>query len=170
VLLVDGDLRRADLHRCLDLPTNEGLSTALIGKDPSAFYIPHPDLPGLVILPAGPRPPKPPDLLDSDRMRELIASWRQAFDHIIIDAPPIIGMSDAVILATMVDTVVLVVRAQQSHRHDLLRAQEMLASVDAKVGGAVINDFPMDCHLPYGYDPSLYRGYFESAKGRNGRH
>jgi polysaccharide biosynthesis transport protein len=168
VLLVDGDLRRADLQRCLNISGAGGLSSALVGEDPKSFYVPHPELPSLMILPAGERPPKPPDLLDSDRMRELVSLWRQEFDHVIIDAPPIIGMSDAVILSTMVDTVLLVVRAQQCHRHELFRAHETLANVDAKVAGALINDFSTKS-FPYGYGPSLYNDYFGQKRRNNGR-
>jgi capsular exopolysaccharide synthesis family protein len=171
VLLVDGDLRRADVHRLLNLPANGGLSAALTGENPSRYYQQHPELPTLTILPAGKRPPKVPDLLDSARMRELISSWRHEFDQVIIDAPPVIGLSDAVILATMADMVVLVLRAQQSQRQDLLRAQEILASVDANVAGAIINDFDLKAHAYYGYygdTPSLYAGYF-SENGRKSK-
>jgi capsular exopolysaccharide synthesis family protein len=164
VLLVDGDLRRADIHHCLNLRPTGGLSGALVGEDPRQFYITHPALPNLTILPAGKRPPKPPDLLDSDRMRELIAEWRREFSQIIIDAPPVLGLSDAVILATMADTAVLVVRAKQSRRQDLVHAIQVLANVDANLGGAVINDF--DVHR-FGYYPSLYNKYYD-GDGSNG--
>jgi len=167
VLLVDGDLRRADLYRCFNFPHNGGLSAALVGEDPAKFYISHPDLPSLTILPAGNRPPKPPDLLDSDRMRELIALWRQEFGQVIIDAPPLIGLSDAVILATMADTVVLVVRANQSRRHEVCRSQEILANVNANVSGAIINDFDMH-RLAYYGDQAQYSHYFNGTRRRNG--
>jgi capsular exopolysaccharide synthesis family protein len=165
VLLVDGDLRRADIHHSLGLPANAGLSAALVGEEPSQFYIPHPTVPNLNILPAGKRPPKPPDLLDSDRMRELMAQWRTQFSQIIIDAPPVLGLSDAVILATMSDMVVLVVRAKQSRKQDLRHAMEILADVGANLGGAVINDF--DVHR-LGYYPSLYNKYFDGDGDGNG--
>ena len=170
VLLVDGDMRRSDVHRLLNLPLNGGLSAALAGEDPAQFYIPHPELPSLTILPAGKRPLKVADLLDSARMRELISLWRQQFDQVIIDAPPVIGLSDAVILATMADIVVLVLRAQQSQRQDLVRAQEILASVDANVAGAIINDFDLRAHAYYGYygdSPSLYARYFADQERKS---
>src|SRR5262249_52526692 len=168
VLLVDGDLRRADVHKCLRLVPNGGLSAALCGEDPSNLYVRHSELPGLTVLTAGSRPPKPPDLLDSPRMRELISRWRQEFDHIIIDAPPVIGLSDAVILSTMADTVVLVLRAHQSRRQDLFQAQEILASVDANVAGAILNDFDLGLGY-YGDAPSLYGRYFsENQKNTTG--
>jgi len=163
VLLVDGDMRRGDIHRLLNLAPNRGLSAALSGEPMEQFYLSHPELPNLTVLPAGDRPPKVPDLLDSPRMRELVSSWRAGFDQVIIDAPPVIGLSDAVILATMADLIVLVLRAQQSRRQDLLRAQEILASVDANVAGAIINDFDLKAHGYYGYygdSPSLYARYF----------
>jgi capsular exopolysaccharide synthesis family protein len=166
VLLVDGDMRRGDVHRLLNLHGNGGLSAALHGDDPSSFYVRHPALPSMTILPAGKRPPKPPDLLDSPRMRELIAMWRQQFDQVIVDAPPVIGLSDAVILSTMADAVVLVVRAQQSRRQDLYHAQEILASVDANIGGAVLNDFDLRQGF-YGETPSLYERYFSEKKARS---
>jgi capsular exopolysaccharide synthesis family protein len=166
VLLVDGDLRRADLYHYFDLPVSGGLSASLVGEDPSQFYVPHRDLPNLMILPAGIRPPKPPDLLDSDRMRELIAMWRRQFDHVIIDAPPVIGLSDSVILATMTDTVVLVVRAHQSRRQEFSLSQEILAGVNANLSGAVINDFQLSGSGPYGYSAKQYGAYFDENLGR----
>ncbi len=169
VLLVDGDLRRADLYHYFDLPVSGGLSASLVGEDPSQFYVPHRDLPNLVVLPAGIRPPKPPDLLDSDRMRELISEWREQFDHVIIDAPPVIGLSDSVILATMTDTVVLVVRAHQSRRQEFSLVQEILASVNANMSGAVINDFQLSGAGPYGYNAKQYGAYFDESGGRNDR-
>jgi len=171
VLLVDGDMRRGDIHRLLNLSPNGGLSSALTGEPLEKFYLHHPDLPNLTVLPAGNRPPQVPDLLDSPRMRELVSAWRQDFDQVIIDAPPVIGLSDAVILATMADLIVLVLRAQQSRRQDLLRAQEILASVDANVAGAIINDFDLKAHGYYGYygdSPSLYAQYF-SENGRRSK-
>lgn len=163
VLLVDGDLRKADLTRSFGLARAGGLSAALVGEDPHQHYVPHPELSNLMILPAGARPPKPPDLLDSDRMRELIATWRQDFDRVIIDGPPVIGLSDSVILATMTDTTVLVVRARQSRRQDFSLTQEILSSVNANVSGAIVNDF----QSTFGYPAKLYSGYFdESGKNR----
>lgn len=168
VLLVDGDLRKADLSRSLNFSKAEGLSAALAGEDPRKFYVHHGDLPNLTILPAGGRPPKPSDLLDSDRMRELISLWRQEFDRVILDSPPLIGLIDSVVLATMADAVILVLRARQSHRQETSLAQEILAGVNANVCGAVINDFRFDAATPYGYSSKLYGSYFYEKGIRNG--
>jgi len=169
VLLVDGDLRRADLNHCFGLSRGNGLSAVLVGEDPSRFYMPLTELPNLTILPAGVRPPKPPDLLDSDRMRELVSKWRLEFDRVIIDAPPVIGLSDAVILSTMVDTVVLVLRAKQSRRQEFCLAQDILASVNANVTGAVINDFQLNNSTPYGSVAKSYGGYYDEKKASSFR-
>ncbi|MFZ1086557.1 MAG: polysaccharide biosynthesis tyrosine autokinase [Terracidiphilus sp.] len=168
VLLVDGDMRRADLYSSLGLPRGGGLSAALVGQDHRQFYAHHKDLPNLFILPAGDRPPQPPDLLDSDRMRELLAIWRNEFDRVIIDAPPVIGLSDSVILATMADAVVLVLRANQSRRQDFNLAQEILTGVDANICGAIINDFHLSSSYSSGYSAKLYGSYFDE-KGEKER-
>jgi polysaccharide biosynthesis transport protein len=168
VLLIDGDLRRGDLGRSLGLERNGGLSAALAGENPRQFYLPHKDLPNLMILPAGARPPKPPDLLDSDRMRELVALWRREFDRVIIDTPPVIGLSDAVITATMTDAVVLVLRARQSRLQEFRLAQEILASVNANVCGVIINDFQLNTSSPHGFSTELYGRYFDENGRRNG--
>jgi capsular exopolysaccharide synthesis family protein len=161
VLLVDGDMRRAALCAYFKFERGRGLSSALAGEEPEPFYAKYSGLPNLVILPAGARPPQPPDLLDSERMRELIKRWRTEFDVVIIDAPPVIGMSDALILATMTDTAILVVRAGQSRRQDVTRAAEMLSGGRAHLSGIVINDLDTRGIGYYGEDASLYTHYFK---------
>ena len=85
----------------------------------------------------------------------------------IIDAPPVIGLSDAVILATMADTTVIVLRAKQSRQQDFSLAQEILASVNANVSGAIINDFQLNASTPYGHTAKLYGSYFDEKKGKS---
>jgi capsular exopolysaccharide synthesis family protein len=164
VLLIDGDLRRGDLRQYFNYGRVQGLSAVLAGEAPERYYKTDPRLPYLVILPAGTRPPQPPDMLDSDRMRELVKRWREEFDAVIIDAPPVIGLSDSVILATMTDTFVLVVRAKQSRRNDVNRAAEILMRTGhANVGGIVINDLDAGGTGFYGDNASLYSHYFSKS-------
>lgn len=166
VLLIDGDMRKSGLNRYLGARRSGGLSAVLAGDDPRQYYVSHGVLPNLMILPGGERPPKPPDLLDSERMRDMVATWKNDFDRVIIDAPPVIGLSDAVILATMSDTVVLVLRAKQSRRQDFNITQEVLARVNVNISGAIINDFQLNNSTPYGYSAKQYGSYFnESGKG-----
>jgi capsular exopolysaccharide synthesis family protein len=168
VLLVDGDLRRGDLRQYFKYGSIQGLSAALAGEEPEQFYVKYPRLPNLDVLPAGTRPPQPPDMLDSDRMRQLIQRWREEFDTVIIDAPPVIGMSDAVIFSTMADTIVLIVRARQSRRQDVNRTVEILRRTgNAHVSGIVINDLDAKGTGFYGDDASLYGHYFNQVDGTN---
>jgi capsular exopolysaccharide synthesis family protein len=164
ILLVDGDLRRGDLRQYFKYGKNPGFSEALAGEDPERFYVTHPNLPNLTILPTGTRPPQPPDMLDSDRMRQLVMRWREEFRTVIIDAPPVIGMSDAIILATMADIYVLVVRARQSRRQDVIRAAELLMRIKhGQSGGILINDLDAGNTGFYGEDASLYDHYFDKS-------
>lgn len=163
VLLVDGDMRKADLNRCFGISPNGGLSDVLAGGEPSQYYVHYAPVPNLTILPAGTRPPKPPDLLDSERMREMVASWRRDYERVIIDAPPVIGLSDAMILATMADTTVLVLRARQSRHQDLSLAQEILGSVNANVCGVLVNDFQTHSTI-YGHSAKSYGKYFDEKR------
>jgi capsular exopolysaccharide synthesis family protein len=167
VLLIDGDLRRGDLRKYFNYQRIQGLSSVLAGEDPELHYVRFPRLPNLVILPAGARPPQPPDMLDSDRMRDLIKRWREEFDTIIIDAPPVIGMSDSVIMSTMADTVLLVVRAGQSRRHDVNRAVEILMRTGQHVACIVVNDLDADGAGYYGDNSSLYNQYFNVSSEVN---
>jgi Mrp family chromosome partitioning ATPase len=99
-------------------------------------------------------------------MRQLTERWRVEFDQVIIDAPPVIGLADAVILSTMSDTVVLVVRAHQSRRQDVNRATEILRAVDANVIGIIINDLDTRGLGYYGDDASSYNHYFNEQEGK----
>ncbi|WP_263368793.1 tyrosine-protein kinase domain-containing protein [Edaphobacter bradus] len=91
VLLVDADLRRRSLSRTFNSPGTGGLSAALSGEDHRSYCLPQPQLPGLYVLPAGDGRFNPPDLFDSPRMRELVAQWSEEYDHVIVDAPQVIG-------------------------------------------------------------------------------
>jgi succinoglycan biosynthesis transport protein ExoP len=170
VLLVDADLRRPNVHTTLGLSNNAGLSSALAGNNLEESYVSHPMLPTLSILPAGHRPPLPSELLDSDRMRELMARWRSEFDHVIIDTPPVLGLSDAVVLSTLADAVVMVVRAAVTGRQSVRRAREVLIGVNAKLAGALVNAVDlnsMDHYGYYGYYGKEYRHYYGVDEEKN---
>jgi polysaccharide biosynthesis transport protein len=166
VLLVDGDLRKPSVERALGLEVRSGLSTlmknSLKGNGngngnkttatgaaiaaPSAFpdpIISFPRIPNLFVLPAGPCEPTQFELISSDLVRDLIADWRERFDHIIIDTPPVLLASDAVRLSVQVDSVILVVRYGYTPQDAVRRAQESLRLVNASVTGVILN----------GYDP-----------------
>ncbi len=139
VLLVDADLRHPDLHRILEVPQTPGLSDLLVGGVPMAEAIRPTRIPGLHVIPAGPVPSNPAELLFSPRFTELLASAGQRFVHIVIDSPPMLGVTDTLVLAPRVEGVILVLRHRQTGRDAAQRAVHMLGSVRARLLGVVLN-------------------------------
>jgi succinoglycan biosynthesis transport protein ExoP len=139
VLLVDADLRHPDLHRILDVPQTPGLSDLLVGGVGVADVIRPTRIPGLFVIPAGPVPTNPAELLYSPRFAQALASVGERFAHIVIDSPPMLGVSDSLMLAARVDGVILVLRHGQTARDAAQRAVQMLGSVRARLLGVVLN-------------------------------
>ncbi len=140
VLLVDADLRRSSIHAALRIHAEPGLTDLLTGAETAhPLIIPAPQLPNLFVLPAGRTPPHPAELLSSPLMKELMRQWREQFDHIILDTPPALSVTDAVLLSVLVDSVLLVVRSGHTTRAALRRARELLNQVNARTMGMVIN-------------------------------
>ena len=148
VVLIDCDLRRPRLHRFFGLDNASGLSTMIV--DEAALNDPplqETGIAGLYLLPSGPLPPRPPDLLGSRRMETVISSLRERSDVVLFDAPPIIAVTDAAILATKVDGVLLVVSAGNTGREQARQAVERLRKVNARIIGAVVNNVELDTSL-----------------------
>ena len=166
ILLVDGDMRRPKLHKVFGLaPDAGGLSTVLTGKDKEEdVIVPSAQLPNLYILPSGPVPPYPAELLGSNRMKALIASWRPIYDHIIIDTPPVLSVTDPVLLSVDVDAVVLVVRFGRTKKQALREVHEILDQVNARVCGVIMNSVDIDT------DSSYRRGYYYGYGSYGGAH
>ncbi len=167
VLLIDADMRRPKISQFLGLPNDAGgLSTVLIGKDKEEdVIVPSAKLPNLFIMPAGPKPPYPAELLGSARMKTLIKSWRPNYDHIIFDTPPVLSVTDAVLLSVDVDTVVLVVRFAQTTKQALRQVREILGQVNARVCGVILNSVETDHDSAYGR--SYYAGYGYYDRGQS---
>jgi capsular exopolysaccharide synthesis family protein len=150
VLLLDADLRRPGLEKLFGIKARAGLSTLISGVDRvEDVVVPYPEVPNLWILPAGPIPPQPAELLGSTVMRDYIARWRTEFDHIIIDTPPCLSVTDAVVLSPEADRVILVARSDRTTKPALRRACDLLLQVNARVMGIVLNAF--DMHSGEGY-------------------
>ena len=161
VLLVDADLRRPGLEKLFSLKPHRGLSTLISGSDKvEDVIIPIPEVPNLWILPAGPIPPQPAELLGSAVMRDHIARWRNEFDHVIIDTPPCLSVTDAVLLSPEVDRVILVARAGQTTKPALRRACDLLLQVNARVMGIVLNAFDLHSAHGYYYYGGRYANYY----------
>ena len=145
VLLIDADLRRPRIHLAMQLNATAGLGALL--KKSVAFeeaVCSFPNLPDLFILPAGPvTQPEDTELLLST-FKELVESWRQRFDHIIIDSPPLLPVADALRLSVVADSVILVIRAGEVGKDTFQRAQDALFKVNAPLTGFVLNGAQLD--------------------------
>jgi capsular exopolysaccharide synthesis family protein len=139
VLLVDADLRHPDLHRILDVPQTPGLSDLLVGGVGVADVIRPTRIPHLFVIPAGPVPTNPAELLFSSRFTQAMAEVGERFTHIVVDSPPMMGVSDTLVLAPRVEGVILVVRQRHTGRDAAQRAVQMLGSVRARILGVVVN-------------------------------
>jgi polysaccharide biosynthesis transport protein len=158
VLLVDGDMRRSSIHKIFGVDGRKGLSTLLAGVSGSECILtPASDLDTLFVLPAGRTPPNPAEMLASQRMALMLKSWAEEYDHVVIDTPPMIAVSDALPLAAQADAVLIVVRAGVSRRKALQRLSETLARINAKVVGVVLN--AANPQLEYYYSGPRYYGY-----------
>jgi polysaccharide biosynthesis transport protein len=142
VLLVDGDLRRGQVAEALRLGSSVGLSGCLsrMGEWRDAVK-PLDGAPGLQVLGSGQRPPNPAELLSSARMTVLLEEWKAEFDHIVLDMPPGLAVTDPIMLSPMADAVIVVTRSGQTHKHALNRLAFTLARAHAHVVGAVLNGF-----------------------------
>lgn len=161
VLLVDADLRRPRIHRAFGLRPRGGLSEVLAGvmKWDEVMMTP-PGTPYLSILGSGATPPHPAELLGSPRMRNLLSEWREKFDHVVIDTPPALTVTDAVLLSVEADRVVLVIRSGHTSNTALRRTRALLSRVNARTLGVVINavDLRSPDHYYYYYSGSKYYG------------
>ena len=168
VLLIDADLRRPGIGRLFGFPARcGGLSTLLSGVDKvEDVMVRSTEVPNLWILPAGPVPPDPAELLGSTVMKDHIARWRSEFDHVIIDTPPCLSVTDSVVLSPEVDRLILVVRAKKTTKLALRQACEVLLQVNARVMGIVLNALTWDSAETYYYYGGRYSGpyYHEDSR------
>ncbi|MEE9616221.1 MAG: CpsD/CapB family tyrosine-protein kinase, partial [Anaerolineae bacterium] len=147
-ILVDADLRRPGLHEIFGIVNDRGLTTMIVEEagldDPPLIDV---GVDNLWLMPSGPMPPNPADILGSRKMEEVIAVLRARADVVLFDAPPIIAVTDAAVLGTKVDGVLLVVCAGRTRREHAQRARELLERVHVRIVGAVLNDAPRDVTL-----------------------
>jgi exopolysaccharide transport family protein len=145
VLLIDADLRRPGVHKTLGMGPCAGLSNVLTGSATLQQAVVRSGiLPSLFILPAGTPPPNPAELLASSNMKDVLTELSGEYDHIVIDTPPTLSVTDAVIMATRADTVVLVIRSGQTTRQALLHARDLLGQVNARIAGVLLNAVDLD--------------------------
>src|ERR1017187_5874701 len=161
VLLIDADLRRPGIDKLFGFRSRGGLSTLISGVDKiEDVVVPATQVPNLWILPAGPTPPQPVELLGSTVMKDPLARWRDEFDHIIIDTPPCLSVTDAVVLSLEADRVILVARSGKTTKTALRRACLLLLQVNTRVMGIVLNGLDLRSGDDY---YGRYKHYYDEA-------
>jgi receptor protein-tyrosine kinase len=169
VLVVDGDLRRPSIAKLLGLETVVGLTTVLVGRSTLAETIQVHQESGIHVLSSGPIPPNPTEILQSRATRDLLHGLRDMFDAVIIDAPPLLPVADAAIMATDADGAILVVRHAKTTKDQLRLAVTRLDQVNAKLYGYVVNMTPRRRRRGYdyyGYGYGDYTSFDDVAKRR----
>jgi succinoglycan biosynthesis transport protein ExoP len=150
VCLIDADLRRPSLHHAFGLSNERGLSTLISGESRPHEVAQQTVQENLYIIPSGPRPPNPAELLGSAACRDALAALEEQFDLLIIDTPPVVAVTDAVVLSNQVDGVVMVIKSFKVARDLVLQAKRQLVDVDARLIGVILNDFDIQ-RKSYGY-------------------
>jgi len=154
VLLVDADFRQPSLHQAFGIPQDPGLSEVLTGsRTEREAAVRAVAIPKLTMLPSGAPPEYPAELLASAKMMELIDGWRSNYDHIVIDTPPVSIFTDAVVLGSHADAVLLVARASNTTRPVLRHARDVLQRANVNLAGVVLN----------GVDPRRQNGYYRAC-------
>lgn len=173
VVLIDADMRRPSLHKIFQVEQEPGLSNYLVGEINELPCVPT-VVPHLYVLPCGKIPPNPSELLGSARMEELLVEARERFVQIIIDSPPLISVTDATILSTKSEGVLLVIKAEEVPRKAVKKAKDQLLGVNAHLLGSVLNDIPFQKHGYYYYSyyhkyQSYYYSHDDQEKSRKSR-
>ncbi|MHB0976423.1 MAG: tyrosine-protein kinase domain-containing protein [Candidatus Aquicultorales bacterium] len=151
VVLISCDLRKPGIHRLFHVPNDVGLSNVLAGDAGFQEIVFHVD-DSLRIIPSGPVPPNPAELLGSERMRETLESAAETSDFVLLDCPPVLPVTDAAVVASMVDGFLLISRAGETSRTAVVQAKDSLDKISAKVSGVVLNFFnPSSAYGSHGY-------------------
>ncbi len=146
-VIVDCDLRRPSIHEIFDLANDKGLTSALLDGADGSLPLQETAVPGLRVLTAGPLPPNPADLLGTQRMQKVIDSLAASAELVLFDSPPVSIVTDAAILASKMDGVILVVSAGKTRRETAGRAKAILEKANARVLGVVLNNARVDARL-----------------------
>ena len=165
-LLADGDLRNPSLHRMMGVDSRHGLSSFLTGASTLREIIQEADAPNLFVIPAGPLPPNPAELLAGERLAGFLAEAAHDFDMVIIDGPPVLGLADAPLISAAVGGVILLIEAGRTGRNQARAALRRLQMVGAHVLGVVLTKFSANsAAYGYGYAYEYEYAYGPKADG-----
>ena len=140
VLLVDADLRKPTTHYTFRIPNTFGLSSLLIGDKSIEETAQAVNIPNLSVLPCGPVPPNPAELLGSRAMQQFMKQSEENYDMVIYDTPPVLAVTDSQVISSSVDGVLLVVRSKNTEKDAAVKAKELLVQAKANILGVVLND------------------------------
>jgi succinoglycan biosynthesis transport protein ExoP len=166
-LILDCDMRRPRMNKVFDLPRDPGMSNILVGESGWEAMVRPTPVDKLWIIPSGPIPPNPAELVSSDLMEELIGQLRGQYDRIIIDSPPVTAVTDSVALSRLVDGLVLVIKTGQTPRDIITSTVRSLKEINAKILGVVLNDIPVGKDSYYYYQYHYY--YYGDDKVKKSR-
>jgi capsular exopolysaccharide synthesis family protein len=183
ILVIDGDLRRPRLHQALGTPSHTGLASVMAGQSALGDAVRETAVPGLWVLPCGPPPPNPAELLTSPRFKDVLDVLRTQYDFVLIDTPPLLAVTDPCAVAPRVDGVLLTIRLSRQAAPQAVRAREILATLGARVLGVIVNGAGTGGpgrygagHYEYAYAEDGYEpdgaaagaDYYEPGAGANG--
>ncbi|HEY5935922.1 MAG TPA: polysaccharide biosynthesis tyrosine autokinase [Kofleriaceae bacterium] len=163
VLLIDTDMRRPRLHASVGVSRQTGITNLIVGDLEIDDVIKTTDIPNLFVLPCGPLPPNPAEILMSQRFQVVLADLAKRFDRIILDSPPLGVVTDAVVLSQQVDGVILVVKAGKTLREEIKRSARQVRNVRGSIVGVIVNAIEPDSRSGYYYS---YYGYKEDPEAQ----
>jgi succinoglycan biosynthesis transport protein ExoP len=166
VILIDADMRRPSVHTVLNIPKTPGLSNLLTQSLSADAVIRETDTPNLFVMPAGPKPPSPAELLSGAGFRALLTYLKEHYDQVIIDSPPVLGLADAPRLSAAVEGTVIVIEANRSHRGAIEAAIRRLTAARAHIIGAILVKFDPKKADVGSYMLEYYSYAEDSAEGR----
>ncbi len=158
LLVIDADLRRPVIHEMFRLKSAPGLTSYLAGDALLEAVVSKTHVPNLSVVPSGPIPPNPAELLASRRMREFVETMSERYDILLFDSPPVLAVTDACALVSMMDGVIFVVGSGKIAQAAMRRAHDQIVAAQGRVLGAVVNQF--DARAADGYSRSYYRKYY----------
>ena len=163
VLIIDCDLRRPTVHKQLDVSCAQGLSNYLTTNCDIDTVIQKLSIPNLSLIPCGSIPPNPAELLSSSKMKATLDLLRSRYDHIILDSPPVVNVTDPIILSTIVDGTIFVVRSGSTTRDVVKRAKQELLNVNSRIFGVVLNNVNLHKEGHDAYSYYRYSNYYKSS-------
>lgn len=158
VILVDCDLRKPSIHKKMGVTNSVGLTNILVQNIKKEECMAQSTVKNLFILTSGPIPPNPAELLGTKKMRDFIEDLKREFDMVLIDAPPVLAVTDAQILSTIADGVIFVASYGEAQKNAMVDAKELIDKVGGKVIGIVFNKVP---EAVSGYYGKYYKGYYD---------